>query len=173
MSDYKVTDTELISVANAIRTKGGTQAQLEWPSGFVSAIGSISGGGGSDGIFIENNDHTLGIYISDSEVKAYFMGYTKTTADDAISNIDTDNTLIELLRALHLPYSDRLVYTRAYTSDKTTNNGYIGFYHDGIRSWEDDLRTSKAGTFWAVIDFLNSTIEQHNQWEEPPIVASL
>lgn len=42
--DYKVTDTELIGVANAIRTKGGTSAQLEWPSGFVSAIGSISGG---------------------------------------------------------------------------------------------------------------------------------
>lgn len=44
--DYKVTDTELVSVANAIRTKGGTQAQLEFPTGFVSAIGNISGGGG-------------------------------------------------------------------------------------------------------------------------------
>lgn len=48
MSNYKVTDTELISVANAIRTKGGTSAQLEWPSEFVSAIGNISGGGSGD-----------------------------------------------------------------------------------------------------------------------------
>lgn len=39
--DYKATDTEFQTVANAIRTKGGTQAQLEWPTGFVNAIASI------------------------------------------------------------------------------------------------------------------------------------
>lgn len=42
MSNYLVTDTELTSVANAIRTKGGTAAQLSFPTGFVSAIGNIS-----------------------------------------------------------------------------------------------------------------------------------
>ena len=47
MSDYIVKDTELTSVANAIRTKGGTNSQLVFPGGFVSAIGNISGGGGS------------------------------------------------------------------------------------------------------------------------------
>lgn len=36
-------DADLTSVANAIRTKGGTSAQLAFPSGFVSAIGAISG----------------------------------------------------------------------------------------------------------------------------------
>lgn len=42
-------DSDLTSVANAIRTKGGTSAQLAFPSGFVSAIGNIpSGGGGAD-----------------------------------------------------------------------------------------------------------------------------
>jgi hypothetical protein len=44
MTDYIATDTELTSVANAIRTKGGTNAQLEWPTEFVSAINAISGG---------------------------------------------------------------------------------------------------------------------------------
>lgn len=44
MSVYKVTDTELTNVANAIRQKGGTQALLEWPNGFVSAVGDIEGG---------------------------------------------------------------------------------------------------------------------------------
>lgn len=37
-------DADLTSVANAIRTKGGTSAQLAFPAGFVSAIGNISGG---------------------------------------------------------------------------------------------------------------------------------
>ena len=40
-------DSDLTSVANAIRTKGGTSASLAFPSGFVSAINAISGGGGS------------------------------------------------------------------------------------------------------------------------------
>lgn len=44
MSDYIATSADLTSVANAIRTKGGTSAQLAFPEGFVSAIGDISGG---------------------------------------------------------------------------------------------------------------------------------
>lgn len=47
MANYLVTDTELTSVANAIRTKGGTNASLTWPNGFVNAINAISTGGGS------------------------------------------------------------------------------------------------------------------------------
>lgn len=38
-------DSDLTSVANAIRTKGGTSAQLAFPAGFVSAIGDIQTGG--------------------------------------------------------------------------------------------------------------------------------
>lgn len=46
MADYLTTDTELASVANAIRMKGGTSAQLVYPTGFVSAIEAIPTGGG-------------------------------------------------------------------------------------------------------------------------------
>ena len=45
MANYKVTDAELVSVADAIRLKGGTSASLAFPSGFVSAIGEIQSGG--------------------------------------------------------------------------------------------------------------------------------
>ena len=38
-------DSDLTSVANAIRTKGGTSAQLAFPAGFVQAIGDIQTGG--------------------------------------------------------------------------------------------------------------------------------
>ena len=47
MSNYIASDTDLTAVADAIRTKGNTQAALEFPSGFVSAIGNIPTGGGS------------------------------------------------------------------------------------------------------------------------------
>ena len=44
--DSSQLDTDLTSVANAIRTKGGTSAQLAFPGGFVSAIQAIPTGGG-------------------------------------------------------------------------------------------------------------------------------
>lgn len=39
-------DSDLTSVANAIRTKGGTSAQLAFPQGFVDAVEAIETGGG-------------------------------------------------------------------------------------------------------------------------------
>ena len=45
--DSSQLDADLTSVANAIRTKGGTSAQLSFPQGFVDAVGAISSGGGT------------------------------------------------------------------------------------------------------------------------------
>lgn len=45
--DSSQLDTDLTSIANAIRAKGGTSAQLTFPNEFVTAINAISGGGGS------------------------------------------------------------------------------------------------------------------------------
>ena len=39
-------DADLTSIANAIRTKGGTSAQLAFPAGFVSAVEAILTGDG-------------------------------------------------------------------------------------------------------------------------------
>lgn len=47
MATYLVDDSDLTSVANAIRTKGGTSAQLSFPTEFVSAINAIPTGGSS------------------------------------------------------------------------------------------------------------------------------
>ena len=44
MSNYLTTDTDLTTVANAIRAKGGTSASLSFPAGYVSAIQNISTG---------------------------------------------------------------------------------------------------------------------------------
>lgn len=47
MSNYIVDSSDLTSVANAIRTKGGTSASLAFPAGFVDAVEAIETGGGS------------------------------------------------------------------------------------------------------------------------------
>ena len=44
MAEFLTFDTDLTAVANAIRAKGGTSAQLIYPNGFVSAIQAIQTG---------------------------------------------------------------------------------------------------------------------------------
>lgn len=50
MTDYVVRDTQLTSVADAIRTKGGTSDPLAFPDGFVSAVEAIPTGGGGGSV---------------------------------------------------------------------------------------------------------------------------
>lgn len=68
MADYLVTDTELTSVADAIRTKGGTSAQLSFPTGFIQAINDIptGGGGGSVSVSASVPNQQWGIVVYDS-----------------------------------------------------------------------------------------------------------
>lgn len=47
MTDYVVRDTQLTSVADAIRAKGGTSDPLTFPDGFVDAVEAIPTGGGA------------------------------------------------------------------------------------------------------------------------------
>ncbi len=63
MADYKVSDASLIAVADAIREKGGTAAELTFPAGFVSAIGAISG---------DSSPHVYGVSwpVSDGKLTA-------------------------------------------------------------------------------------------------------
>ena len=49
MATKLVQDSSLTSIANAIRAKSGTSAQLEFPTDFVSAIQNIPTGGGGGG----------------------------------------------------------------------------------------------------------------------------
>lgn len=41
MANYLVTDTELISIADAIRSKAGTSTSMAFPDAFVSTIEGI------------------------------------------------------------------------------------------------------------------------------------
>lgn len=60
MANYIASDTDLTAVANAIRTKGGTSAELAFPNGFVSAVQAIpSGGGGSTTVTVSTAVSTV------------------------------------------------------------------------------------------------------------------
>lgn len=52
-TNYITTATDMATVANAIRAKGGTAASLSWPSGFATAITNIPTSGGGDEVFAQ------------------------------------------------------------------------------------------------------------------------
>lgn len=55
---FFTTRSDLESVADAIRIKGGTSSDLEYPDGFITAIGNISGGGGSPTLQTKSKSYT-------------------------------------------------------------------------------------------------------------------
>lgn len=72
MANYLVTDTQLTSVANAIRAKTGNSSGLSFPDGMISAVGNISTGSGTtdgDVIFIDY-DGTIVTSKSKAEINA-------------------------------------------------------------------------------------------------------
>lgn len=80
-------DADLTSVANAIRTKGGTSAQLAFPAGFVSAVQAIPSGGGGDPDEIAIRDYPHGEVVLDTAATikngAFYAntGITKVSSD--------------------------------------------------------------------------------------------
>lgn len=55
MADYVVRDTQLASVADAIRAKGGTSAPLSFPDGFVDAVEDIETGAAVEPLSVTEN----------------------------------------------------------------------------------------------------------------------
>ena len=57
--DSGVLDGKLTAIADAIRTKGGTTGELEFPDGFVSAVEGIQTGGGGDELALDIIDRSI------------------------------------------------------------------------------------------------------------------
>jgi len=98
MADYLVTDTELTGVADAIRTKGGTSAALEWPAGYSQAVAAIPTGITPTGTIsiTENGSYDVTSYAGASVnvggsggglelLLTYPMGTLSTTSTTAVS----------------------------------------------------------------------------------------
>lgn len=67
-------DANLTSVADAIREKTGDTAKLSFPSGFVDAIGGISGDGGkiaSGEVTVQRSSASLNIYCDQANTYKY------------------------------------------------------------------------------------------------------
>ena len=131
MSDYKVTDTELTAVADAIRSKGGTEAQLEWSSGFVSAIGAISTG----------TTPTGNINITDmqsTDVSAYATAQV-VDADLVAGNIKKDVNILGIVGTYEAS-GNNVNHEELTPLHFDINNGFVSsgtWYNSGSTSYSD------------------------------------
>ena len=158
MADYKVTDTELISIANAIRTKGGTQAQLEFPTGFVSAVQAIPTGGGAN--LQEKTATVNGTVLPDQGYDGLSKVYVAvqggggatilTGATDPQSNVGTNGDLYFLVPEISKIYSANSV-------------GYIDLGFGGgdydveiIFSFDAPVSSYSRGDAWVFGNYANS-----------------
>lgn len=103
MADYKVTDTELTNIANAIRAKTGKSSQMEFPTEFVSEIGSISGGGGDILTGTTSPASSLGsdgdIYKQEMSIPSN-VNFVEYLQSNGTQYIDTGIIVTELIDAI-------------------------------------------------------------------------
>lgn len=85
MANYLVTDTELTSIANAIRTKSGTAGTLTFPTQFISSINAIVGGPGtSDAILLVTYPQASTLTVSKSSTSLTAIANWITASDSAL-----------------------------------------------------------------------------------------
>ena len=123
---YTTTSTELTSIADAIRAKGGTSAPLVYPAGFVSAINDISAGGG--GATHVTSTATIANYVYLDE-----DGSTQTFSADPFTTLSVD----ALSGSIIVGYSQAQSVSKMQPTNTTLvasstggagNTAYLGIY---------------------------------------------
>lgn len=116
MADYLTTDTELTSIANAIRTKGGTSASLVYPTGFVSAIEAISTGTDVSDTTAVESDVLAGKYF----YKANGTKVQGTIATKTASNLSASGKTVTVPAGYYASQYTKDVATGSATTPATT-----------------------------------------------------
>jgi len=130
MANYKVSDTDLTSVASAIRTKGGTSASLSFPDGFISAIGDIPTGGGStlitksiteNGTYNASSDNADGYSSVSVSVPVLFTKVASYTVPISWESGQTGTSM--LTAAMEGNYvQNSMAYVLIFTNNESTSS---------------------------------------------------
>lgn len=142
MADYKATTAEFQSVANAIRTKGGTQAQLEWPNGFVSAVQAIPTGGG-------------GVSF-DPDYSCLYSYYMAKTSSDLANPVSETYTVTETGQYVALNYIVNGEASTKTLENSITTNGTVVSSDEASHSYSSGSSGHRNDAF--VIKVINCAV---------------
>lgn len=149
-------DSDLTSVANAIRTKGGTSAQLAFPSGFVTAIGNIPTGGGNDFVITitENQNQVWSADCTFADIQAAYNN------DKNVVIAAYDSTQTAVAATGFYDSETPAYYCDVCTFDSSGNIKHHAFTYDSNGFSEDFSETTyNTSTATAVAaDVLNGKI---------------
>lgn len=132
MTDYITSDTDLTAVADAIRSKGGTSAALEWPSGFSSAIADIPSGGSTTLI--------TGVLRPDAELVNTWTYDKYINADEGIEIPEYTTTATSLMASENL--------TPTVTLDLDGYNYYVLERFLAIPEYNIDTKAKGRCEYW-------------------------
>lgn len=132
--NYKVSGTDLTSVADAIRTKGGTSESLSFPDGFVTAIGNIPTGG--EPTLITKSITANGTYSAEDDDADGYSSVTVAVPSKIITGTFTGTTTGAAFD-ISIPYSGSgyPITILVYPSDgtrKTTSTLYTTVQKNAI-----------------------------------------
>lgn len=149
MAEYKVVDAEkldadLSSVADAIRTKGGTSESLTFPQGFVGAVGAIESGGGGTEKSIVTVTTSANNTIAVCDVFRTFIDNDKDIVAFQLLRGKETWAYNQSLFAL-LTKSMNIAHLR-WNSGKLQN--YLGGNYDAVLSVGDEFEMIKIGELW-------------------------
>lgn len=134
-------DTDLTSVANAIRTKGGTSAQLAFPAGFVSAVEAIPTGGGG-GIFPSE----MFTVIPASDTNTITVQSALTRVDSVILFILGDNTSYDTSkRILRTKFQIANTKLRVSSNNFSTGNEWYWLVDGSADYWNTATALALSG----------------------------
>lgn len=160
MSDYRVKETDLTALANAIRTKGGTGASLSFPDGFVSAVQNIPTGGGStliaknvteNGTYYASSDNADG-YSSVTVAVPLLFEYVYTyTVPESWESGQTGGTMARAVLSDHY-VNDSAAYYMVFRNNGNTS----GYRADAICVSHTASPTDNIGSGWVYRNYYNS-----------------
>ena len=124
MAEYRVSSDQLVSVANAIRTKGETSSPLSFPDGFVTAIGNIPTGGSAT--LVNKTITQNGTYDPEDDNADGYSEVTVSIPNIHVTGTFTGTTAGETLN-ITLPYvgSGYPVAVTIYPTDGPSNSSSV------------------------------------------------
>lgn len=176
-------DADLTSVADAIRAKGGTSADLAFPADFITAIGNISGGSTPQPLTMGTirpdatlvQSYTYDKWLIADEVLESLPSYTTTSTTMVASSALTPTVTLDyatydyfvLERFFTYPtYSvtskakgrvEYHVLSRAYEIAEVPGNNFIAFLDGTTKYASRTVTTADGGAFQRLLYWSSAT----------------
>ena len=156
---YLKSDGTWASVGGGTAVVDLTQADYNALSTAQKKNGSVymTHDGGYDFISYNDGDIIVRVNNSTQETLWFFRGWNKTTTAD----VDIPEELAEYAPSVTTP-----VFSANYPNGGTTQDGWIGFYLNKIRAWNQVLGGTIAGVMYGVVNIAGGA-NQMNAFTQP------